>query len=167
MCDWSVSKYSVKHDRHTAPCTATHCATRCTALRESPTHGSVVERDSVHVYYRAHFYNWLCISPRIGAPSGGPCVDLEDCEWKQSKWTLLLFQITMVNDVRCYIMPFLPSYNLHIRVSVISVCATVWLSHWRSFLRKLYSLHMYHCARDKVLTYTYFELQSDRHIIML
>ena len=29
--DWSVSKYSVKHDRHAAP----HRTTHCTALRES------------------------------------------------------------------------------------------------------------------------------------
>ena len=33
--DWPVTKYSVKHGRHTVSCTAPHCATRCTALRES------------------------------------------------------------------------------------------------------------------------------------
>ena len=44
-----------KHNRHAAPCIAPHRATHCTALRESPTHWSVVERDSAHVYYCAHF----------------------------------------------------------------------------------------------------------------
>ena len=32
--DWSITKYSVKHDRHALPCTAPHHATHCTALRE-------------------------------------------------------------------------------------------------------------------------------------
>ena len=33
--DWPVSKYSVKHGRHTAPCTTPHCATHCTTQHES------------------------------------------------------------------------------------------------------------------------------------
>ena len=51
--DWSVSNYSVKHDRHAAPCTTPQRATHCTALLESPT-------------------RCLFIS-HIWAPSQGPC----------------------------------------------------------------------------------------------
>ena len=47
--DWSVSKYSVKHDRHavprlTAPRTVPHCV-----------NPDALERDSTHVYLCAHF----------------------------------------------------------------------------------------------------------------
>ena len=71
--DWPVSKYSLKHGRQTAPCTAPHRITHGTALRESLTHWSVVEHDSAHVYLCAHFQNYLFISPRIWAPSQEQC----------------------------------------------------------------------------------------------
>ena len=44
-----------------------------TTLRGSLMHWSIVEHDSAHVYVCAHFWNCLFISPRIWAPSQGPC----------------------------------------------------------------------------------------------
>ena len=49
--DWSVSKYSMKHNRHAALCTAP-IAQRTVPRCMNP---DALERDSTHVYLCAHF----------------------------------------------------------------------------------------------------------------
>ena len=79
--DWPVSMYSVKNGRHAVPCTMPYGSTHCTALRESTMHWSLVERESIHVYVCAHFWNclFIMISTCIWIPSQGPC-DSEDLD---------------------------------------------------------------------------------------
>ena len=63
--DWSVSKYSVKHDHHATPCTAPHRATHCTALRESRRTGAWFRS----CLFMCTLLELFC----IWAPSRGPC----------------------------------------------------------------------------------------------
>ena len=62
--DRSVSKNSMKHDRHAAP----HRTKHCTALHASPTHWNVIP---LMFILCTLLFNCLFISPRIWAPSRG------------------------------------------------------------------------------------------------
>ena len=79
--DWSVSKYSVKHDRHAAPCIAPRRATHCTALRESRRTGAWF-RSCLFMYTLLELFVYQSLY--LSTLAGGR-VKIRGLLWNQSK----------------------------------------------------------------------------------
>ena len=131
---WSVSKHSVIHDRHAAPCTGPHHAMHCTAQRES---------QHTRAWFRSCLFMCTLLelfSPRIWAPSRGGRVKIRGLfKWNQSTNYLLsrrrvcAYQMIKLENpgILCHLYMFaLGSYTIEywMRIDLRSAIGTqLWI----------------------------------------